>query len=273
MVTYLTNKALQDRCRQHNLATTGNRECLLDRCHTHGLVTDYEHLCQRNIKESRIAWLTFELAKLGCVLRADSSLCEDYINNDVGSPIKIAQVMAEMKFYHEHTQYTTERDILYKRAREMFNHDMDRFTIKRDKALFWDRDFDYFDRPQFNEYFDKDEASDSAKNTAFNNWLLSHESEEAALECAELPNTMKNHLMSVIAKKRYKHWVNVNFGSDTKLIMYASTLRKKLLNDCDLSEHTDAIFHNLFHAKLCEFVRCRELQIKADKDVITLLDE
>jgi hypothetical protein len=45
------------------------------------------------------------LKAYNCTLRNDSKLCSDYIDNNIGNKYHIAQVMNEMKFYFEHTDY------------------------------------------------------------------------------------------------------------------------------------------------------------------------
>ena len=53
--------------------------------------------------------LTEALSRYGCELRGDSRLCNAYIQRGAGDPDRIAEVMAEMRFFHERTRY---RDIL-----------------------------------------------------------------------------------------------------------------------------------------------------------------
>lgn len=56
-------------------------------------------------KAARNATLVIELGLLGCELRSDSRLCEGYISRAEGSPVDIAQTMAEMRFLFTETDY------------------------------------------------------------------------------------------------------------------------------------------------------------------------
>jgi hypothetical protein len=56
-------------------------------------------------KDTRKASLVEALQAQGLTLRSDSRLCEQYISNGKGNLSKIVDIMAEMKFYHEKTDY------------------------------------------------------------------------------------------------------------------------------------------------------------------------
>ncbi|KAG2424950.1 hypothetical protein HXX76_014108 [Chlamydomonas incerta] len=92
----------------------------MDRCNLNGLVTAHERLTQRNMVQSRRAVLEYELQLVGCELRSDSQLCDCYIDRGEGDPVTIAGIMAEMKFFHEHTDYSDILDDLYDEAWEAY---------------------------------------------------------------------------------------------------------------------------------------------------------
>jgi hypothetical protein len=50
------------------------------------------------------------LADKGCELRSDSRLCRAYIEDGEGHPERIAEIMEEMNFYINHTDYYVELD-------------------------------------------------------------------------------------------------------------------------------------------------------------------
>jgi XPA protein C-terminus len=55
------------------------------------------------------------LAERGLPFREDSRLCESYIRHGERSVAEIVDIMDEMRFYHEHTDYAIERRDLYRR--------------------------------------------------------------------------------------------------------------------------------------------------------------
>lgn len=69
-----------------------------------------------SVREVRRAKLEAALEERGCELRADSKLCDAYIGTGRGDVQVIADVMAEMKFVHEHTRYA---QILHDNIEEM----------------------------------------------------------------------------------------------------------------------------------------------------------
>ena len=68
--------------------------------------------------------LVAALQRLGCELRTDSRLCDDYIEHGNGDPDEISGIMAEMKFYHDHTDYAAIREEIYNTARQEFEDEM-----------------------------------------------------------------------------------------------------------------------------------------------------
>lgn len=200
---YLTCEQLQARLRAQDLALGGRREQLLARCQQHGLVTEYERLAQRSGTASRRAWLEHELRAVGCVPRDDSRLCAAYLRGGEGDPRRVAEVMAEMKFFHEHTEYEAIRDALYEQARDEYQQEWDEY--RGDHDLIGGGCFG--DRPgPFGRYYDKDEASHGAKGTALRRWTDAQASLEAALHAPVLPRTLRRAILLRICESRLDRW-------------------------------------------------------------------
>ena len=188
MSPYITADTLRARLRAFGggLRLGGDRAELMQRCQEHGLVTDYERLAARGGEDSRRAWLNHELALAGCTLRSDSRLCEAYVSDGCGNPRQIAGVMAEMKFYYEHTRYESIKDMLHKTADEEYQEELDEYEMDRDEFGYADRDF----HPRFRDYFCSEEASESAKREALEEWVREHAGgAENACEHPTLPPT------------------------------------------------------------------------------------
>lgn len=93
---------------------------------------EYMRLCStKNANASILVQMWNRLTQLGvalagkqCVMRTDSRLCIEYIDNGYGSVDSIVETMCEMKFLFAHTNYKSIRDdIADKMAREMIEYD------------------------------------------------------------------------------------------------------------------------------------------------------
>ena len=214
MMSYLTADALKARLRGCAAAVKlgGDRTELLRRCHEHGLVTVYEQLATRNCRATRTAWLNHELALAGCELRSDSRLCEDYIRDGCGNPREIAGVMAEMKFYYEHTEYEAIKDELHETAEEVYRDEMDEYERDRDEFGYADRDF----RPRFRDHYCSEEASASAKRAALEAWVRDEAGGtlETACQHPMLPPTIKRSMLECVADRRFNAWVGAWVGAN-----------------------------------------------------------
>jgi hypothetical protein len=207
---YVTADALRSRLRAHGggVRLSGGRAELLQRCGEHGLVTDYERLATRRADATREAWLRHELALAGCALRSDSRLCEAYIRAGVGDPREIAGVMAEMRFFHEHTRYESIRDRHRRGAEEEYERELDAYERDRDRG-YADRDL----RPRFRDFYCPEDASDSGKAEALAAWVRDHagDSAETACEHPTLPPTLRRSLLHRVADERFAAWFEACF--------------------------------------------------------------
>ena len=62
----------------------------------------------------RLVTMMTELAKFNCTIYAlCSSPCESFVKRDNGSPLEIAKEMYEMKFYYDHTNYSSIYDEMF----------------------------------------------------------------------------------------------------------------------------------------------------------------
>ena len=141
---------------------TAKRSSLVSTCLQKSLITEDDAVAVRSVRGCRRAVLVAALQRLGCELRGDSRLCDDYIEHGSGDPDEISKVMREMKFYHEHTEYAAIREEIYHNARQEFEDEMS------DDDGYYDRDFR---RPRFSDYFDPRDASDEAQRAAFERWM------------------------------------------------------------------------------------------------------
>ena len=209
---YLTAGALKARLRgRSGLKLGGDRAELLLRCHENGLITDYERLATRCAEETRKAWLEHELTLAGCTLRCDSRLCEAYIRNNRGHPREIAGVMAEMKFYYNHTRYESIKDELHQTAEDEYHEELDEYERDREIGCA-DRDF----RPCFRDFYCSEDASDSAKIDALDAWVqaMAGNSLEIACEHPTLPPTLRRSLLNRVADARFKAWAGGTWKVD-----------------------------------------------------------
>jgi hypothetical protein len=263
MATYLSVAALRDRLRAAGIPVSGgNRDALVERGFANGVITEYERLATRDRAGSRRAWLEFELAKVGCTLRTDSKLCEAYIECGHGNPVNIANIMAEMKFYHTETKYARIRDAIYQNARDAFEDDLDEW----DDTEYRHRDF----RPVFHEYFDSGHASELAKEKAFAKWLQKWRSLEEASQRPCLPATLREKIYYDIACKKFKAWLVEAFPKKGSLfaqfaLELANDFLRALHEACFSVSPTD--FCDRFHAQIAHRAALDSAEMQARKRI------
>lgn len=243
----MTVASLKALLRERGLPLSGKRDALLLRCQQNGLIATNT---RRNLLEA-------ELRAVGCELRTDSKLCSAYVAHGEGDPREIAQTMAEMRFYHEHTRYAALRDKIYEDARAEY----EAATRRRRLCGFYDREFD---RIYFSDYFDAAAASCSAQEAALSEWVSSHGGAEAAIRdfSAVLPATLHRALVHRSRRDRYEAWFKTTFGTDKKLADYATKLADGWITS-EVNEANDRTFDAKFGRALRTFAGERAMQIEA----------
>lgn len=125
----------------------------------------------------RKADLVKKLNEVGCVLRDDSRLCNQYIQDGFGDIDYIVNTMREMKFFHDHTDYPRYMQCIMD---ALVDHEQDVA-----KALgFWLTADDYREL--------RYQASSEAKHVALCTWARTFASRDAALASKDLPPTLAN---------------------------------------------------------------------------------
>ena len=199
--------------------------------------------------KSREAWLIHELQKLGCELREDSKLCEAYIKNGVGNPRKIAEIMQEMQFFHEHTQYASIRDRIYQEACDEYQADLEEWH----QDYIRDRDF----RPVFSQYFDSQSASESAKHEAFESWLTQWDSLETAATSQILPRSLKSTIYYRLSQRKFTTWVKSEFphASEKQVKYVVGTANEYLRNlGGEAMTVSNAEFASAYKDKIAKYI-------------------
>jgi hypothetical protein len=114
---------------------------------------------QRQRRQDR---LVAALAARGCQLRADSSVCQAFVDDGEGDPEHIATVMEEMQFFFEHTAY----------------------------AVLYDEDWEH--QRQYEGWADRGEVSAVAKQAALSAWARQYPSLAVAIEQPQLPQSLRS---------------------------------------------------------------------------------
>ena len=162
---------------------------------------------------TRLATMISELANLGCALRSDSKLCETFIKHDQGSAVEIAKVMCEMKFYHEHTTYSSILDNMFQQYSNRINQKYQNSGHNDSDA---DSDSDYG--------YDAYDVGENAKFKALSAFLKSFPSVSLALASPDVPETirtvcivseLKKQMLAIVepAMKLFKGTVGMNLVS------------------------------------------------------------
>ena len=182
-----------------------------------------------------------KLAKLGCVLRDDSKLCEAYIMAGRGCPKEIAETMREMKFYYDRTDYADILDEKYERrirrrryARYGYGYQYDDYS-----------DDDYSDdEDDDDEYDDAIAISERAKLQALMKWIKSNVIDESSIENDDtIPSTIKKQIIDHMnLKKRCNRTTNNNMSvvgnEEKRLICTLCENSTRLFCDNGLKCHT-----------------------------------
>jgi hypothetical protein len=250
---YQTITALKALLTSRHLVVPKNsgRDGLLRIAREHDLITEREFLATRNIKDTRKAWLVAELTKLGCTLRNDSRLCEMYIQENIGNPHDIAMTMAEMDFLFSHTEYAAIRDEMRSDAESEYEEAFEDYRNDRELG-----------RPQFNEFFDGEEA----KPIALSRWLDSQPLTQETLDNPILPQSFKSLCFRNIAQKIKNSWLVKTFGkkraSDNTYVMDRwLNENERILADLEPS-NLESIFGSLIRDRIALDV-CKEQAEKA----------
>ena len=186
----ITVAQLKDKLEQHGvpIPKRARKSDLIDLCRRHRLVRDR----QVSTKAVRREWLVAALAEVGCELRGDSRLCEQYIEHGVGDIDDICTIMREMKFYYERTDYPAILDRARSDAEEAYHRALDRFVPTLD------RDYDHDVRPSFYDYFDPQDASEEAKRAALARWAFSQPARDHAATHPDLPETLREDVRAML---------------------------------------------------------------------------
>lgn len=141
------------------------------------------------IQERKRAELGRALNAVGCVLRDDSHLCNAYIYYGGVELEDVVNTMVEMKFFFANTRYKEIFDGLHRVAQDEF--DMAVFEYEHDLENKADRKTaKYKSRPRFRHFFDRHAASQTAKESALSEFVVS----SYAPECYRLPATIHAHI-------------------------------------------------------------------------------
>ncbi|KAL0220447.1 hypothetical protein RCL1_000301 [Eukaryota sp. TZLM3-RCL] len=124
-------------------------------------------------KQQRRETLVNELGKHGLRLRSDSRLCDAFIHQGIGDPVKIAEIMSEMNFYHTQTSYSS-----------------------------------YYQRHKYREkrrdgYYDHESVGASAKDDAINEWCRKFDSAEEAVSDSRVPQTLYEKIRSAFPLRSF----------------------------------------------------------------------
>jgi hypothetical protein len=163
----------------------------------------------------REANLVAKLSELGCELRSDSKLCNDYIATGKGDPADIARVLREMRFYFDETRYAEFRDRAFQRARARYHEALYAYEDEYfssddddDDAYVFGEFRSHRYRPPFSSFFDPQHASECAQKQAFAAWLAEHEpAETVALRHATLPESLRRRVWRTVLQRRARDWV------------------------------------------------------------------
>jgi hypothetical protein len=253
VVEYLNKVELQNLLRNSKLPVSGNREKLIQLCLDNELITIYEHLATRNIIDTRRRWLIHHLGLLGCELRSDSMLCQNYIQNGIGDLKEIANTMTVMNFFHKYTDYNSIRNEIYNNASENYARNIEQ----------WKNNDRYYERPFFGEYFDSIDASETAKTIALDRWLERYPSLELSLEEKTFPISLQRSVIGRIAETLFNKWLKSVFtdyefinnieDDDTRDIIrdflyHNPNLTLETLET--LKNNSDNVFHESFYERL-----------------------
>lgn len=247
----MTVCALKNLLSTVNITSSGKkRPELINLCIQNNLITEVESITTKNKIESRRAWMIMELAKVDCNLRTDSKLCDAFINDGIGNPMQISAIMEEMQFYHTFTDYASIRDQIHQDAEDEYEDDIDKYG--RSEC-------------GFHEYFNAEDASESAKTTAFEIWVQSKQNMEQASQHPELPITLKKQLVYQIGINRMKTWIESRFNTKATKA-HGFDITRGFLQETNIEEMTVDTFEMKFYAVLLEHEKrelCKDrLQIK-----------
>lgn len=124
-------------------------------------------------KEYRLKTLTEELGKFNLTIRSDSVLCSRYLNgSDEKTPSQIADIMNQMNWFFNHTDYSSNTRDYDRRYGTRRNHWEERYYRYRD----WDGN-EPFDSDYESDYDEKDretynkEKSEYVKNQCLTEWI------------------------------------------------------------------------------------------------------
>ena len=231
---YITVAELKNRLMSKDIPVPKKilRVDLIQLCRDHGVVTDSEV----STKAIRRDWLVAALRNVGCELRDDSRLCEAYIDYGHGNLQNICSIMAEMKFYYDHTDYASILEALYDKAQEEYDEEMNNYN-----EFYDDRDF----RPRFNKFFDSYDASDTAKSEAIERWFAQYTNPKDALDHPELPGSLRDDILNSMRYHRFTEWLNKAFRVKTSR-NYGMDLAKEWLATAPPEALTNEIFSERF---------------------------
>lgn len=134
---------------------------------------DYDNISDNEeIQIERKNELITNLQNVGCKLRSDSRLCEEYIRfgQDRIDCSHVVQIMEEMKFYFDETTYSIE-----------YNDEKENFL-------------------EYKGHYDIDEISEFAKHKALSKWCKQYKNYNDAIKCKKLPKSLHNKCKNIYKK-------------------------------------------------------------------------
>jgi hypothetical protein len=150
---------------------------------------DKEKMIQMEIKE-RKELICGRLKEYNLALREDSTLCYNFIENNIGNIDEIIVTMIEMEFYFKYTNYSK---ILYQRKSNYI-----------DNA----RSYRFYD--EWNSYYslsndEKQSLSMLSKETALQEWCMKQSDYNKAISIVYLPVSLHDKIREFFAKKNSMH--------------------------------------------------------------------
>jgi len=162
----------------------------------------------------RMSELVLKLANHGCALRSDSRLCNMFIRDGHGDVDEIAIVMCEMKFYYDHTTYSTILSNMYADWRDR-RRGMQRRGTWDDYS---DDSYDSYDSDDsddsddsydsYSEHDDCDVSSEDAKAIALDAYIASFPTVTLAIASPAVPCSIRTKCIADELNKQVVEIIN-----------------------------------------------------------------
>ena len=133
-------------------------------------------------KRRRRMYLTYHMETNGIRVRADSVLCNNYIEKNIGTINEIVAIMLEIDFYFKYTTYECESS--------------------RERRSYYDYHDYYHDYYRGIPEQDRIDISAVAKRQALNTWCSRFSDSETALSNRHLPVSLREKVVAYFARSR-----------------------------------------------------------------------